>query len=203
MVRPDQVVDWLALVGDSSDNIPGVPGIGEKSAVELLRQFGSLDALLERAAEVKKPKQRQSLLDNIERARLARVLATVRRDVPVEWDLPCCRLRPDFWLPEMVALMVELGFESILKEKGIALPHLLPVDQTLHWANPPMDCADGMMGTDCRGKNPAPYLGPVPIVTHVHGAHVGPESVVEFNIGQSLNWRLSAGRPAVGTALPA
>ena len=59
---------------------------------------------------------------------------------------------------------------------GEFLPHLLPVDQTLHWANPPQDCIDGTPRTDCRGDDPTFYTGPVPIITHVHGAHVGPES---------------------------
>ena len=59
---------------------------------------------------------------------------------------------------------------------GRFLQHLLPVDQTLHWANPSADCADGVPRTDCRGTSAQPYKGPVPIVTHVHGAHVGPES---------------------------
>lgn len=59
---------------------------------------------------------------------------------------------------------------------GAHLPHLLPVDQTLHWANPGTDCIAGVPRTDCRGMTQAPYKGPVPIVTHVHGAHVGPES---------------------------
>jgi FtsP/CotA-like multicopper oxidase with cupredoxin domain len=56
------------------------------------------------------------------------------------------------------------------------LPHLLPVDQTLHWANPVMACIDGSMMTDCRGFDPTPYGGPVPIITHLHGAHVDPVS---------------------------
>ncbi len=56
------------------------------------------------------------------------------------------------------------------------LPHLLPVDQTLHWANPPQMCMDGSMKTDCMGMDPAPYTGPVPIVTHVHGSRVDPHS---------------------------
>jgi bilirubin oxidase len=55
-------------------------------------------------------------------------------------------------------------------------PHLLPVDQTLHWANPPRDCIDGSHQTDCKGRSQAPYRGPVPIVTHLHGVHVEPES---------------------------
>jgi FtsP/CotA-like multicopper oxidase with cupredoxin domain len=56
------------------------------------------------------------------------------------------------------------------------LPHLLAIDQTLHWANPLADCLMGAPRTDCHGQNPVPYTGPVPIVTHVHGSHVGPES---------------------------
>jgi FtsP/CotA-like multicopper oxidase with cupredoxin domain len=59
---------------------------------------------------------------------------------------------------------------------GDCLPHILPLDQTLHWANPPMDCRMGPARTDCAGQNPAQYTGPVPIVTHVHGAHVDPHS---------------------------
>ncbi|UCD35340.1 MAG: multicopper oxidase domain-containing protein [Nitrospiraceae bacterium] len=65
---------------------------------------------------------------------------------------------------------------DLVDAKGKYLPHLLPVDQTVHWANPPMDCRDGMKRTDCMGTNPEHYQGPVPIVTHVHGAHVDPHS---------------------------
>ena len=71
---------------------------------------------------------------------------------------------------------------DLLDADGNYLKHLLPIDQTLHWANPPMDCIDSpmlsltKMGTDCRGKNQSPYEGPVPIVTHLHGAHVKPNS---------------------------
>lgn len=59
---------------------------------------------------------------------------------------------------------------------GRFLPHLLPIDQTLHWANPPKDCIDGSRQTDCRGRSQAPYTGPVPIITHLHGSHVNPDS---------------------------
>jgi len=65
---------------------------------------------------------------------------------------------------------------NLVDESGNFLPHLLPVDQTLHWANPPRACADGSSRSDCTGDDPAFYEGPVPIVTHVHGAHVAPDS---------------------------
>jgi spore coat protein A, manganese oxidase len=65
---------------------------------------------------------------------------------------------------------------DLVDENGDFRPHLLPVDQTLHWANPPMACIEGDPRTDCRGTSQAPYLGPVPIVTHVHGAHTTEDS---------------------------
>jgi len=61
-------------------------------------------------------------------------------------------------------------------QTGQFLPHLLPVDQTLHWANPPQQCADGSVSTDCAGTNPEHYVGPVPMSVHVHGSHVDPHS---------------------------
>ena len=82
------------------------------------------------------------------------------------------------WRNELVAIDPATGYPC----DGIAcqptsLPHLLPLDQTLHWANPPATgCIDGTNHTDCATDNPDPYLGPVPIVTHVHGAHVDPHS---------------------------
>src|SRR6185369_13962321 len=65
---------------------------------------------------------------------------------------------------------------DLKNSSGNFLPHLFAIDQTLHWANPPQDCIDGMMKSDCRGKSQLPYKGPVPLVTHLHGAHVGPDS---------------------------
>jgi FtsP/CotA-like multicopper oxidase with cupredoxin domain len=65
---------------------------------------------------------------------------------------------------------------GLVDEKGDYLEHLLPIDQTVHWANPPQECRTGAPRTDCAGSSQEAYKGPVPIITHVHGAHVGPES---------------------------
>ena len=65
---------------------------------------------------------------------------------------------------------------DLVNKQGKYLRHLLPVDQTLHWANPPRECADGSTRTDCAGVSDKPYRGPVPLVTHLHGAHVNPDS---------------------------
>ena len=80
-VAPDKVVDVQALAGDSTDNVPGVPGIGVKTAAELINIYGDLDTLLARAGEIKQPKRRENLLANADLARIAAPLVTLR-DVP-------------------------------------------------------------------------------------------------------------------------
>ena len=85
-VPPSQVVDYLALVGDASDNVPGVKGIGSKGAVELLAQFGDLETMLARAAEVKGKRAREALEQYAADARLSQQLVTIKRDVPVSLD---------------------------------------------------------------------------------------------------------------------
>jgi DNA polymerase I len=91
-VQPSQVVDVLALVGDSSDNVAGVPGIGKKGAIDLLTQYGSLDALLDKAGELK-PKQREALVSHRAAALQSRELVTIRTDVPVDVDFDALRYR--------------------------------------------------------------------------------------------------------------
>src|SRR4051794_29462447 len=86
-VRPDQVADLLALMGDTIDNIPGAPGIGEKGAKTLLEQYGTLDALLEHAGEIQKKTYRESLQNNIERIQMSKRLATICTDVPIEFAI--------------------------------------------------------------------------------------------------------------------
>ena len=91
-VRPQQVTDVLALVGDTSDNVAGVPGIGKKGAVDLVTQFGGLDAMLQRVAELK-PKQREALETHRDAALQSRELVTIRSDVPLEIDFESLRYR--------------------------------------------------------------------------------------------------------------
>ena len=85
-VKPSQVVDVLALVGDTSDNVAGVPGIGKKGAIDLMTRFGSLDALLQRTSELK-PKQSETLTTHRDAALRSRELVTIRTDVPLDVDL--------------------------------------------------------------------------------------------------------------------
>jgi DNA polymerase-1 len=81
-VTPDKVIDVQALAGDSVDNVPGVPGIGVKTAAQLINEYGDLETLLERAGEIKQPKRREKLTDHAEDARVSKVLVTLKDDVP-------------------------------------------------------------------------------------------------------------------------
>lgn len=121
-VPPDKVVDVMALRGDSVDNIPGAPGIGDKGSVELIRRFGSVEQALDRAAEVEKKTYRESLLNNREAVLVSKELATIDRNVPVELDLDRYATRsPD--LDACRELFAELEFSTLLKE---VLPEAAP-----------------------------------------------------------------------------
>jgi len=93
-VPPERIVDLLALVGDASDNVPGVPAVGEKTAVKLLAEFGSLDAVLSGAEGVKNPRIRENLTAFADAARLARRLITLRSDLPIGEASDVCRVGP-------------------------------------------------------------------------------------------------------------
>jgi len=108
-VPPERVVDYLALVGDTSDNIPGVKGVGDKTALQLLETYGDLDTILARAADIPGKRPREALLQQADNARLSRQLVTLRRDVPVELDLEQLRVRtPD--TTELASLFTSLSF---------------------------------------------------------------------------------------------
>ncbi len=112
-VAPERVVDYLALVGDSSDNVPGVKGIGEKTALELLGTYGDLDTILARATEVPGKRAREALLQHGDLARLSRDLVTIRRDAPVSLDLDRLRVRPPD-TDRLRELFTDLEFRSLL-----------------------------------------------------------------------------------------
>ena len=111
-VGPDKVIDVQALAGDSSDNVPGVPGIGVKTAAELIGAYGDLETLLGRAGEIKQPKRRQNLLENAGLARVSRELVTLKRDVPVEDGIETLEIHPPD--PDtLFAFLDEMEFVSL------------------------------------------------------------------------------------------
>src|SRR6267154_608770 len=114
-VPPERVVDVMALRGDSVDNIPGAPGIGDKGSVELIQQFGSVEAALDRASEVKGKRYRESLENNRDTVLLSKELVTIHCEVPVELELENMRTQaPD--VSACRALFNELEFTTMLKE---------------------------------------------------------------------------------------
>ena len=118
-VPPERVIDVMALRGDSIDNIPGAPGIGDKGSVEIIKRFGTVEQALERAAEVERKTYRESLQNNREAILFSKSMATIDTNVPVELDVDSMRVGdPD--VDALRGLFTELEFTSLLKE-------LLPV----------------------------------------------------------------------------
>ncbi len=112
---PDKVVDVLALMGDAVDNVPGVPGIGDKGAKALIKEYGSLEALLERAGEITRKSYREGLTEHREMALLSKELVTIHTDLPVDFDPLALRLDP----PDedaLRSLFGDLEFFSLLEE---------------------------------------------------------------------------------------
>ena len=118
-VPPERVVDVMALRGDSIDNIPGAPGIGDKGSVELIKRFGTVEQALDRAEEIEKKSYRESLQNNRDVVLLSKKLVTIDRDVPIELDVDSMKVgEPD--VETLRALFTQLEFTSLLKD-------LLPV----------------------------------------------------------------------------
>ena len=114
-VPPNQVADVLALMGDAVDNVPGVPGIGEKGARQLVAEFGSVEALLDRAAEVPRKAYREGLLAHREQALLSKELVTIHTDLPIELHAESLQLDPPD-VDALRALYTELEFFTLLAE---------------------------------------------------------------------------------------
>ena len=119
-----QVIDLLGLMGDSSDNIPGCKGVGEKTAVQLLQQFGSIDGLLANTDQLKGALQRK-VQEQVEEIRFSRFLATIKTDVPIEFDAQALVYQERNW--ELLApIYRELEFNSLLKQAPTALKQPAP-----------------------------------------------------------------------------
>ena len=127
-VPPGHVTDYLALVGDSSDNVPGVKGIGDKGACELVAQYGDLEAILAAAPALAKKRPREALLAQADMARLSKELVTIREDIDVALSLDDMRVKePD--VARLRALFVELEFNSLARSLGDVMARAnLPTD---------------------------------------------------------------------------
>ena len=112
LTSPAQVIDLLALMGDSADNFPGCPGVGPKTAAKLIGEFGSIDSMLENSSKIK-GKLREKVEGAVDDIRMSKFLATIRTDVPIELDLDSLRLQePD--TTKLAEIFTELEFKSLL-----------------------------------------------------------------------------------------
>jgi len=144
-VGPDKVIEVQALIGDSSDNVPGVPGIGVKTAAQLIGEYGDLETLLKRASEIKQDKRRQSLIDNAEIARISKRLVTLDRNVPL--DVPVDQLavhEPDY--KNLIAFLKAMEFNTITRrvaEKAEIDASQVEADAKLSSSIPPLQGEGG------------------------------------------------------------
>jgi DNA polymerase-1 len=141
-VPPSQVIDYLALVGDTADNVPGVKGIGDKGAIALLQQWGSLEAMLAHLDEITPPRAQKALREHQDDARLSKQLVTLRTDVPVALERERLQLEPPD-VPALRTLFLELEFASLLAK--------LPKDA---------DAAPAAAGASSVGAAPARAAAP-------------------------------------------
>ena len=124
-VYPDRVVDVQALAGDSVDNVPGAPGIGIKTAALLINEYGDLDALLERASEIKQPKRRQTLIDHAEQIRLSRSLVLLDENTPIDFTIDDLEVRdPD--ADRLLGFLSEMEFRTLSKRVAEVLGREAP-----------------------------------------------------------------------------
>lgn len=140
-VGPDKVIDVQSLAGDSVDNVPGVPGIGIKTAAQLINEYGSLEELLDRAEEIKQPKRRQNLVEFADAARMSKLLVTLKQDVPVE--IPLDALAVEEPMPaKLISFLRGMEFNTLTKR----IANAMGVDDVD--AIEPADVARGERGGD-------------------------------------------------------
>jgi len=153
-VPPAQVADVLALMGDASDNVPGVPGIGEKGAKQLIAEHGSLENLLEHAGEVKRKSYREGLLGFRDQARLSKELVTIHADLPIAFEPDrLVREEPDY--ETLFHLLSELDFTSVLKElEADYRPPVEPIPAAAEALEPDAwrAACDALPGEICLGR---------------------------------------------------
>jgi len=193
-VPPERVVDYLALVGDSSDNIPGVRGVGDKTARLLIERFGDLDSILARADEAPTRRVREALVEYADAARLSRDLVTLRRDVPVDVDLAAFRAQaPD--QEALAALFAELEFHSLIPQIGEAAAAPAPTVETTEAAPEARDPI--LVDTTAavrRAVSDMRHDAPIAVVTLVAaGDRRGADLVGLAVVGGTRSWYLPFG----------
>jgi DNA polymerase-1 len=162
-VPPEKVIEVQALIGDSTDNVPGVPGIGVKTAAQLIGEYGDLETLLKRAGEIKQEKRRQALIDNAEKARLSKKLVTL--DDHVKLDVPIGDLavhEPDH--KRLIAFLKAMEFNAITRrvaefaqlDAGAIEPDARLLGKGAALSSPPPPAGEGQ---ESHSSVPSPLVG--------------------------------------------
>ncbi|HET7413528.1 MAG TPA: DNA polymerase, partial [Pararhizobium sp.] len=165
-VAPDKMIDLQAMTGDSTDNVPGIPGIGPKTAAQLLTEFGDLDTLLERAGEIRQNKRRENIIEFADQARLSRELVTLRNDVPLDFDLEALQLEPQDG-PKLIAFLKGLEFNSLTRrvaertetDAAAVEPEPIKTEQGATAHGPDLDAGDLAPSLAAAGEAAAPRDG--------------------------------------------
>ncbi len=159
-VPPEKMIDLQAMTGDSVDNVPGIPGIGPKTAASLLAEYGDLDTLLERAHEIKQEKRRQTIMENADKARLSRELVRLRLDVPLELKVEDLILEPQNG-PKLIGFLKAMQFTTLTRRVAEACEcdasAIDATDVRVEWG-------DKAHGPDLDAAEPAPVAGGIPEV---------------------------------------
>jgi DNA polymerase-1 len=187
-VGPDKVIEVQALIGDSSDNVPGVPGIGVKTAAQLIGEYGDLETLLKRAGEIKQDKRRQTLIDNAELARLSKRLVTLDQNVPL--DVPVDELavhEPDY--KHLIAFLKAMEFNTITRrvaEKADIDASQIEADAKLSSGSaiPPLQGEGGTASAAPGGGSSDLFAPPSPTLPHKGGgsASVAPGTLTPISL---------------------
>ncbi|MFN3635144.1 MAG: DNA polymerase I [Rhizobium rhizophilum] len=161
-VPPEKMIDLQAMTGDSTDNVPGIPGIGPKTAAQLLEEFGDLETLLARAGEIKQVKRRENIVANAELARLSRQLVELRTDVPLDMKLEELVLEPQNG-PKLIAFLKAMEFTTLTRrvaevcdcDAGAIDPAAVPVEWGDAARGPDLDAGDLAASSGATESAPA------------------------------------------------
>ena len=167
-VAPEKMIDLQAMTGDSTDNVPGIPGIGPKTAAQLLEEFGDLETLLSRAGEIKQVKRRENIVANAELARLSRQLVELRTDVPIDMKLEDLVLEPQNG-PKLIGFLKTMEFTTLTRRVAEACdcdaaaiePAIVPVEWGDAARGPDLDAGDvSASEAPAASSAAAPAAGP-------------------------------------------
>lgn len=183
-VPPEKMIDLQSLTGDSTDNVPGIPGIGPKTAAQLLEEFGDLDTLLERATEIKQNKRRENIIAYAEQTKIARQLVTLKNDVPLDVDLDGLHLEPQNG-PKLIGFLKAMELTTLTRRVAEATDtvaaEIEPVVVETEWGaqarGPDLD-----RGTEIAADSPSETA----LVTDGADTLMRPQALVETRKAQGV-----------------